>query len=42
MGEDAANAFDDEARKVLAPFLQDGQLTLSAFNIVTWGKPLRY
>jgi ubiquinone/menaquinone biosynthesis C-methylase UbiE len=40
MGEDAANAFDDEVRKVLAPFLHDGLLTLSVVNSVTWGKPL--
>jgi|SRR5579884_574661 len=40
MGEDAADAFDNEARKVLAPFMQDGQVTLSVVNGVTWGKPL--
>jgi trans-aconitate methyltransferase len=40
MGKDAANAFDDEVRKVLATFLHDGLLTLSVVNSVTWGKPL--
>ena len=40
MGEDAANVFDDEVRKVLAPFLHDEMLTLSVVNSVTWGKPL--
>jgi ubiquinone/menaquinone biosynthesis C-methylase UbiE len=39
MGEEAANAFDDEVRKVLSPFLQDGSLTLSAFNTLVWGIP---
>src|SRR6266700_870294 len=40
MSEEAASAFDNEVRKLLAPFLQNGQLTLSVFNLVTWGKPL--
>lgn len=39
MGEEAANAFDDEFRKVISPFLQDGLLTLSTFNTLVWGTP---
>ena len=37
MGEQAANAFDEDARKVLSPFLQAGLLTLSTFDTLTWG-----
>jgi ubiquinone/menaquinone biosynthesis C-methylase UbiE len=40
MGEEAANTFDDEVRKLIAPFLQDGQLMLSVISIIEWGKPL--
>lgn len=40
MGDEAANTFDDEVRKIIAPFLQDGQLTFSASSTVIWGKPL--
>lgn len=39
MGEKAANAFDEEVRKVIAPFLQEGVLTLSLFNTLVWGAP---
>jgi len=39
MGERAANAFDEEVRKVISPFLQDGVLTLSTFNTLAWGIP---
>jgi len=39
MGEEAANAFDDEVRKVISPFLQRGLLTLSTFNTLVWGTP---
>lgn len=39
MGEEIANAFDNEVREVLSPFLQDGLLTLSIFNNLTWGTP---
>lgn len=39
MGEEAANTFDDEVRKVIAPFLQNGLLTLFTFNTIVWGIP---
>lgn len=39
MGKEAADAFDEEVRKVLAPFLQDGLLTLSVTSRVVWGTP---
>lgn len=39
MGEKAANAFDEEVRKVISPFLQDGALTLSTFDTLVWGIP---
>ena len=39
MGEEAVMVFDEEARKVISPFLQDGQLILSAVSIVVWGLP---
>ncbi|HEY7420049.1 MAG TPA: methyltransferase domain-containing protein [Ktedonobacteraceae bacterium] len=39
MGEKTANAFDEEVRKVIAPFLRDGLLTLSTFNMLVWGIP---
>jgi ubiquinone/menaquinone biosynthesis C-methylase UbiE len=39
MGEEAADAFDEEVRKVLSPFLHEGLLTLSTFNTVVWGTP---
>jgi ubiquinone/menaquinone biosynthesis C-methylase UbiE len=39
MGEEAANAFDNEVRKVLSPFLQNGLLTLSIFDTLIWGTP---
>jgi SAM-dependent methyltransferase len=39
MGEEAANAFDEEVRKVIAPFLQDGLLTQSVISMVVWGSP---
>jgi hypothetical protein len=39
MGEEAANAFDDEVRKLISPFLQGGLLTLSTFNTLVWGTP---
>jgi hypothetical protein len=39
MGEKAANAFDEEVRKVISPFLEDGMLTLSTFDTLVWGIP---
>ena len=39
MGEEAAMAFDEEVRKLISPFLQDGQLLLSAFSTIVWGLP---
>lgn len=39
MGEKTANTFDNEARRVIAPFLQDGLLTLSTFDTLVWGTP---
>jgi hypothetical protein len=39
MGEQAANAFDDAVRKVIAPFLRGELLTLSVFCSVVWGTP---
>jgi hypothetical protein len=39
MGEQAANAFDEAVRKVIAPFLRGGSLTLSIFCSIVWGTP---
>lgn len=39
MGEKAAMAFDEEVRKIISPFLEDGQLLLSAVSTVVWGLP---
>jgi ubiquinone/menaquinone biosynthesis C-methylase UbiE len=39
MGAEAAKAFDEEARNVILPFLQDGQLFLSVVSTVVWGLP---
>jgi ubiquinone/menaquinone biosynthesis C-methylase UbiE len=39
MGEEAVTAFDEEVRKLISPFLQDGQLLLSAVCTVVWGLP---
>lgn len=39
MGEKAAYAFDEEVRKVISPFLHDGVLTLSTFDMLVWGIP---
>jgi len=39
MGEEAATTFDEEVKKLLAPYLQGGLLTLSIVGEVTWGKP---
>ncbi len=39
MGKEAATAFDEEVRKIISPFLQDGQLLLSAISTVVWGLP---
>jgi hypothetical protein len=39
MGKEAANALDEEVRKVLAPFLQEGSLSLSVVSYVVWGTP---
>jgi hypothetical protein len=39
MGEEAASAFDEEVRKMLAPFLRGGLLTQSVVSQVAWGKP---
>jgi len=41
MGEEAATAFDEEAWKVISPFLQDRQLLLSTVSTVVWGVPQR-
>jgi len=35
-----ARAFDAAVRSAIAPFLQDGQLSLSVVNLVQWGQPL--
>jgi SAM-dependent methyltransferase len=40
MSADAANAFDEEMRKVLTSFQRDGMLTLSIAGRVMWGQPL--
>jgi trans-aconitate methyltransferase len=40
MGEQAAQAFDDEVRKAISPYLHDGQLHLSIVSTVVWGLPL--
>jgi ubiquinone/menaquinone biosynthesis C-methylase UbiE len=39
MGEEVARAFDEEVRKTLTPFLQDGLLRLSISSYVVWGTP---
>ncbi len=39
MGEGAAWTFDENVREMLAPFLHNGLLTLSAFSYVVWGMP---
>jgi hypothetical protein len=39
MGEKAAMAFDEEVRKIISPFLEDGQLLLSSVSTVVWGLP---
>jgi len=39
MGEEAATAFDEKVRKLISPFLQAGQLLLSAVSTVVWGLP---
>jgi hypothetical protein len=39
MGEEAANAFNEEVRKVISPFLQDRLLHLSVVSTVVWGLP---
>lgn len=41
MGEQAAMAFDEEIRKIISPFLQDGQLLLFTINTIVWGLPKR-
>lgn len=40
MGEEMANAFDAEVRKVLKPFLHDGMFTHSVVGQIVWGTPL--
>ncbi len=40
MGEEAADAFDEEVRRVIAPFLQDGLLTQSVVGEMVWVTPL--
>jgi ubiquinone/menaquinone biosynthesis C-methylase UbiE len=40
MGRDAALAFDEEVRTLLAPFQQNGLLTLSVTSQMVWGTPL--
>ncbi|MGO8951489.1 MAG: class I SAM-dependent methyltransferase [Ktedonobacterales bacterium] len=37
MGKEAAQTFDAEVRKLLAPFLREGQLALSVFSRIVWG-----
>lgn len=32
-------AFDEEARNLISPYLQDGELSLSIVNNVVWGLP---
>lgn len=39
MSEEAANAFDEEVRKLISPFLQNGLLTLSTIDSLVWGLP---
>jgi len=39
MGEQAADAFGEEVRKAIAPFLHEGQLHLSVVSTVVWGLP---
>jgi hypothetical protein len=39
MGQEAAEAFDEEVRTILTPFLQDEQLKLSIVSHIVWGKP---
>jgi ubiquinone/menaquinone biosynthesis C-methylase UbiE len=38
MGEESAQAFDEEVRKVLVPALSNGEITLSVFSDIVWGK----
>lgn len=40
MDKEAAQTFDEEVRKLLAPFLHDGLLSLSIISSVIWGTPL--
>ena len=40
MGADAAEAFDAEVRRLLAPFAVDGKVTLAVVSEVVWGSPL--
>lgn len=40
MGQEAANDFDNEARKVISPFQQDGNITLTVTCEIIWGVPL--
>ncbi len=39
MGEEAVKIFDEEVRKAIAAYLQDGQLHLSVVSMVVWGLP---
>ncbi len=39
MGDAAANAFDDEVRKIIAPFLQNERLHLRITCSIEWGSP---
>ena len=39
MGEEVADIFDEEVRKMITPFLQGGLLTLSVVSEVVWGTP---
>jgi ubiquinone/menaquinone biosynthesis C-methylase UbiE len=39
MDKEAARTFDEEVRKTLTPFLQDGLLKLSISSYVVWGMP---
>ncbi len=39
MGVATANAFDNEVRKAIAPFLEEGRLRLTVISSVVWGTP---
>jgi SAM-dependent methyltransferase len=39
MGEEAAEAFDQQVGNLLRPYLQEGQLTLAVVGRIVWGRP---